>query len=215
MDSLKLVIVDDHPAVRFGLESILNKFDDIRVVGVAEDGEQAVGLCGELQPDVALVDLCMPRMNGIETVRMLQASFPEISTIMLTQSDQDKNVVDAMDAGATGYLVKDAEISEIVEAIRAAARGRRTLSPEALEAIIRSKTAPQPHPDDQLSEREREVLHLMASGLKNPQIASELTVALSTVKFHISMIFKKLKVKTRTEAVVRAIELGLIDGTDE
>jgi DNA-binding NarL/FixJ family response regulator len=113
-----------------------------------------------------------------------------------------------------GYLVKDAEITAIADAIRAAAAGRRTLSPEALEALIHAKTSSHPHPDNQLTDREREVLNLMVRGMRNPEIAAELVVTLSTVKFHISMIFKKLEVTTRTEAVVKALENGLVDRTD-
>lgn len=215
MKTIRIVIIDDHPAVRFGLEAVLNRLPDISVVGVAEGGSKARDLCREVQPDVALVDMFMPRMNGIETIKALQTDDPAIKTIMLTHSDRDETVVQAIDAGATGYLVKDADIRTIAEAIRAAAADKRTLSPEALEAIIRAKTAPQPHPDTQLTDRELEVLQLMVCGLQNPQIARELFVTLSTVKFHISTIFKKLGVRTRTEAVVKALETGLVERGDE
>lgn len=211
MELIRIIIIDDHPAVRLGLQAILNKFDDISVIGVAGECEQALNLCRQKPPDVALVDMFMPVMDGIETIKAIHAEFPQIAAIMLTHSDRDETIIQAMDAGAIGYLIKDAGIEEIASAIRAAAAGKRTLSPEALEAIIRHKTAPQPHPDNQLTDREREVLRLMVGGLKNPQIAKDLTVSLSTVKFHISMIFKKLDVKTRTEAVVKALDTGLVE----
>lgn len=215
MDTIHIIIVDDHPAVRLGLEAILNKFNDIAVIGVADSGQHALALCHREVPDVALVDMFMPHMDGIQTIQAMHQEFPQIRILVLTQSDRDETVVKAMDAGAMGYLVKDAEINAIADAIRAASQGKRTLSPGALEAIIRSKTAPQPHPDNQLTDREREVLHLMVKGLKNPQIAKELFVSLSTVKFHISMIFKKLEVTTRTEAVVKAIDSGIVDRPEE
>lgn len=211
MDAIKIIIVDDHPAIRLGLQEILNQLDDMTVVGVAENGKTALDLCQQDVPDVALIDLFMPGMDGIETIQAIQRAYPAISVIVLTHSARDDDVIRAIDAGATGYLVKDAEISEIAGAIRAAVAGRRALSPDALEALIRARTTP-PYPDEELSDREQQVLLLMARGMKNPQIAEQLNIALSTVKFHISTIFKKLKVKSRTEAVVRAIEAGLIDG---
>lgn len=214
MENIQIIIVDDHPSVRYGLEAVLDKFEDITVVGVVDSGEKAVKLCEKLQPDVALIDVFMPRMNGIETTRILQTNYPDIKVIILTHSDSDEVVVSAMDAGAIGYLIKDAEIEDIADAIRAAGANKRTLSPGVLEAIIRAKTTPRPHPDNQLTDRELDVLRLMVTGLKNPQIAEELMVSLSTVKFHISAIFKKLDVRNRTRAVVKAMETGLIDGAD-
>lgn len=213
MNQIQALIVDDHPAVREGLRAVLDKFDEIRVIGVADSGERALDFCRRNPLDVALVDLYMPGMDGIETIKRLKTEFPHISIVMLTHSDRDDNIINAIDAGAIGYLVKDAEIIEIAHAIRAAASGKRTLSPDALEALIRAHTSPRVHPDSHLTEREYEVIRLMVQGLKNPQIAEELFITLSTVKFHISMIFKKLNVATRTEAVVKVMELGLLDSS--
>lgn len=214
MSVIKVLIVDDHPAVRHGLAAVLNKFDDISVIGVAAHGAKALDLCRQNAPDVALIDMLMPQMDGVETITAMKADFPDVAAIMLTHSDRNEAVVKAMDAGAIGYLVKDAEVTEIADAIRAAAAGKRTLSPEALEALIRARTTPQPHPDNQLTDRELDVLRLMARGLKNPEIAEALIISLSTVKFHIGMIFKKLDVSTRTEAVVKALQDGLVDQPD-
>lgn len=211
MAPLKTIIVDDHPAVRFGLEAVLHKFEDILVVGVAESGEKGLELCSQHDLDVALIDMYMPGMSGIETVEAIHQRYPDIKLIMLTHAEQVEVITDVLNAGAMGYLVKNAEIDAIVDAIRSAAAGRRILSPEALEAVIRSKSTPQVHPDNQLTERELEVLTLMVMGLKNPQIAEQLVITVSTVKFHISTIFRKLDVSTRTEAVVTAINQGLVD----
>lgn len=211
MASIRTIIVDDHPAVRFGLEAVLNKFEDITVVGVAESGEKALGLCSQHTLDVALVDMFMPGMDGIETVKAIHHEYPGIKLLMLTHADQVEVITDVLNAGAMGYLVKNAEIHTIADAIRSAAAGRRVLSPEALEAVIRAQTTPQAHPDNQLTDRERDVLKLMVLGLKNPQIAEQLVITVSTVKFHISTIFKKLQVSTRTEAVVTAINQRLVD----
>lgn len=210
MAPIRVVIVDDHPAVRFGLEAVLNKHEDISVVGVAESGMRALELCRSLQPDVMIVDILMPHMDGIATIRTLHSAHPTVKLLALTQLNRDETVLNAMEAGAIGYLVKDTEIGAIVDAIRAAAMGKRTLSPSALDVLIRSRTLLN-HPANQLSDRETEVLSLMVKGLRNPQIAANLAISVSTVKFHISAIFKKLGVSTRTEAVIKAVENGLVN----
>lgn len=212
---VKLIIVDDHPAVRFGLESILNKFSDLEVLGTAESGETALALCQVTQPEVALIDMFMPQMDGVETTRAFTAQFPNVRIIILTQSDQDENVLRALEAGALGYLIKDTDISVIAEAIRNAALGKRTMSPSALEAVIRAKTGPVPPPGTQLTERELQILELLANGLTNREIAELLVISLSTVKFHTSVIFRKLDVQTRTEAVVKGLETGLVKRSEE
>lgn len=213
--TISVMIIDDHPAVRLGLEALLNKFDDIEVIAVADGGEQALALCQQHQPDVALLDMYMPQMDGIATLKAIRSAYPTMQILMLTHSDKDETVIQALDAGALGYLLKKAEINAIADAIRAAASGRRTLSPEALEAIIRARTTPPPLPDTQLTERELDVLRLMVQGCKNTEIADELVVALSTVKFHISTIFKKLGVQSRTEAVITAVNRGLVPRIDD
>jgi len=208
-EKIRIVIVDDHPAVVWGLKAIFDGFDDLEVVGQAENGAQAVRLCQEQRPHVVLMDLAMPEMDGIEATRRLLAANPEIHVLMLTSSDQDQHVAAALDAGATGYLVKNAGIKDTVNAIRAAYAGKRSLSPEALEGLIRIKTSPVPI-QEPLSVREREVLLLITQGLSNPQIANQLSLSLSTVKFHIGSLFKKLNISNRAEAVAKAFEQDLV-----
>jgi DNA-binding NarL/FixJ family response regulator len=213
MQTIGVLIIDDHPTVRLGLEAILNRFDDIKVLATAESGQTGIQRYRECHPGVVLVDVYMPGMDGIETIAALTRDFPECRAIALTQAQDEKTIVRAIGAGALGYLVKSAEVITIAAAIRAAAAGQRWLSPEVLEAIIRVKTTPPP-PDTELTDREREILSLMVRGLKNPQIAENTHISVSTVKFHIGIIFKKLGVQTRTEAVVRALEKGLVSPSD-
>lgn len=215
MNKIKVMIVDDHPAVRLGLQSILNKFEDIDVVAVAENGEKARLICQQHMPNVALVDMFMPGLDGIETLHLLQTINPELHTIMLTHSDNSDDIMRALDAGALGYLIKNSEINIIADGIRAAAVGHRVLSQEALEAIVQVRTSQAAINANNLTEREQDVLNLMAQGLKNPQIAEKLVITLSTVKFHISTIFRKLGVETRTEAVVSAMNKGLVPPKSE
>jgi NarL family two-component system response regulator LiaR len=205
------MIVDDHPSIRMGLELLLSRFDDIDVAGIAHSGTHALALCQEIDFDVALVDMCMPDMNGLDTIRALRKEFPHMKCLVFTQSVDDGTVVEALQVGAIGYLIKNAEIRMIADAIRAAFQNQCTLSPEALDAVIRYNATPNIHPHDLLTERELTVLELMAIGMKNPQIADELTITVSTVKFHVSSIFQKLRVRTRTEAVVAAIDANVIE----
>jgi len=207
--TVKVLIVDDHPTVRLGLAEILRKFPDITICGAVGSGTEALELCSHSLPHVAIVDVFMPVMDGIETMTAIRELYPSIKVIALTHSEREDHILSVMELGASGYLLKNADIDMIYDGIRAAYQGRNVLSSEALEALIRAKTAPRPHPDNQLTERETEVLHLMAQGKKNAQIAQKLVITLSTVKFHASMIFKKLGVESRTEAVVKALEMGI------
>jgi DNA-binding NarL/FixJ family response regulator len=168
MSQINIILVDDHPSVRFGLEAVLNKFDDITVINVADSGQRALELCQTEQPDVAIVDLCMPGMSGLDTIRALHEQYPTIKLIVLTHADNNDMVAEALQAGAVGFLVKNAEIKDIANAIRSAVQNQRTLSPEALESIISAQTALFPHPDSTLTQRERDVLKLMAEGKKKP-----------------------------------------------
>ncbi len=202
---IRVIIVDDHAIVRSGLANFLNAFDDLTLVGEADNGQDALRLCAELQPDVVLMDLVMPGMDGIETTRTIRARFAEIPILILTSFGDDHKVQAALQAGAIGYILKNTSIHDMAQAIRAAYAGQSTLSPEATQALIRAHTQVPDHPVA-LKARELEVLEQLANGLTNPQIAERLSLSVSTIKFYVSSILEKLNVDTRTEAVVWAIE---------
>lgn len=207
---IRVAIVDDHPLVRQGLKEILEKSGDIHVVGLAKNLQTILSIYETSPPDVILMDVAMPHMSGIEVTQAIIEKYPEAKILILTSYEDADTVLAALHAGARGFLLKKAEVKEMVDAIVATYNGKRSLSPDALELLIRLKANP-PHPDKQLSERELDVLKLMVEGLTNPQIANRLTIALSTVKFHIGAIYRKLEVATRTEAVRKAIQEKLID----
>lgn len=204
-DVIRVAIVDDHPVVRQGLKELLDKDARIQVVGLAKNLQTTLNVYEMHSPDVILMDVAMPDMSGVEVTRALLERHPEAVVLMLTSYEDDETVLAALDAGARGYLLKKAEIKEMVDAIAATYAGKRSLSPDALEALIRAKTNPK-HPDEELTERELEVLRLIVDGMTNPQIADSLCIAMSTVKFHVGSVFKKLNVSTRTEVVRKAIE---------
>lgn len=207
----RVMIVDDHDMVRSGLAVFLEAFDDLVLVGEASDGVEAVRLCAEAQPHVVLMDLLMPRMDGITATRAICESHPDIQVIALT-SFQDRDLVQgALQAGAVGYLLKNASIDELAEAVRNARKGRPSLAPEALRALVSAANQPS-RPGDDLTDRELEVLALVAQGLSNPDIARRLTVELSTVKTHVSNILSKLDVSNRMEAAALAREHNLVKG---
>lgn len=207
--SIRVMIVDDHQLVRRGIAVYLMTAERIHLVGEANDGEEAVQRCAELHPDVVLMDIVMPLMNGIDATRLIREKYPEIQVIALTSYKEDDMIEAALKAGAIGYLLKDASIDIIVEAIYKAVEGEPTLAPEATKALIRASLRPT-IPDYNLTERELEVLSLMARGLNNPQIADHLMISRSTVKFHVSTILSKLGVATRTEAAIFAKEHNLV-----
>jgi NarL family two-component system response regulator LiaR len=206
---IRVLVVDDHAVVRGGLGAFLLAFDDLEQVGEAASGRDALRLCAAVGPDVVLMDLVMPEMDGAETTRLLRQQFPQVQVIALTSFKEDDLVRRAMQAGAIGYLLKNVSADELAAAIRAARAGRPTLAPEAAQVLIRAATQPR-GPGDDLTPREREVLKLMAEGRNNPQIADRLVVSRSTVKFHISSILSKLGAASRTEAVALALQHGLI-----
>jgi NarL family two-component system response regulator LiaR len=203
------MLVDDHTMVRRGLAAFLKVFDDLQLAGEAESGREAIELCADILPDVILMDMVMPDMDGAAATRAIRQQFPHVQVIALTSFKEGDLVKNALEAGAIGYLLKDISADELVRAIRAAHAGRATLSPEAAQSLV--ETANQPAaPGQDLTERELEVLALMVEGLNNTQIAGRLTVSSSTIKSHVSNILSKLGVASRTEAVTLALRTHII-----
>jgi NarL family two-component system response regulator LiaR len=208
-ERIRVLLVDDHALVRRGLATFLLVYDDLELAGEATSGEEAIRLCAQLQPDVVLMDLVMPGMNGVTATRLIAERRPHPQIIALTSFHEADLVQGALQAGAISYLLKNVTADELAAAIRAAHAGRATLAPEAAQVLIHSMTAPIT-PGYDLTPRERDVLALMAEGLSNPEIAGRLAVSRSTVKFHVSSILSKLGVATRTEAVALAVQRRLI-----
>jgi NarL family two-component system response regulator LiaR len=204
------MLVDDHTMVRRGLATFLKVFDDLELVGEAANGEAAISLCARIQPDVVLMDMVMPGMDGATTTHAIRQQFPTVQVIALTSFTDEDLVGRALQAGAIGYLFKDISADELAQAIRSAYAGRGTLSPMALQVMIRAANRP-PVAADPLTAREREVLVLMAEGWNNTEIAEKLIVSPSTIKSHVSNILSKLGVTSRTEAVSLAIRQGILE----
>jgi two-component system, NarL family, response regulator LiaR len=206
---IRVMLVDDHAMVRRGLAAFLRVFDDLQLAGEAESGETAIQLCAEVLPDVILMDMVMPDMDGAAATRAIRQRFPQVQVLALTSYKEGDLVKNALKAGAIGYLLKDVSADDLAGAIRAAHSGRATLSPQAAQALV--ETANQsPLPGLDLTERERAVLALMVEGLNNTQIAGKLVVSPSTIKSHVSNILSKLGVVSRTEAVTLALRSHLI-----
>ena len=203
------MIVDDHAVVRSGLSAFLLAFDDLEYVGDAAGGAAAVAKCVSLRPDVVLMDLVMPEVDGAEATRRIKEACPEVQVIALTSYKEDELVQGALKAGAISYLLKNVTADELAGAIRRAHAGRSTLAPEAAQVLI--KAATEPPQDEGLTARELEILGLMVHGDSNPDIADKLFVSRSTVKFHVSNILMKLGTATRTEAVVVAVQRRLVE----
>ena len=206
---IRIMLVDDHTMVRRGLATFLRVFDDLQLVGEAESGEAAIQLCGEILPDVILMDMSLPMMDGATATRAIHQRFPQVQVIALSSFKEGKVIKKALEAGAIGYLLKDVSADDLVRAIRAAHAGRATLSPEAAQSLVEIANLPSA-PGLDLTAREREVLILMIEGLNNPQIAGRLTVSPSTVKSHVSNILSKLGVASRTEAVTLALRNRIV-----
>ena len=206
---IRVLVVDDHTMVRRGLATFLKVFDDLDLAGEAASGQEAVSLCAELQPDVVLMDMVMPDMDGATATRLIRKQSPSTQVLALTSFKEEILVQSALQAGAIGYLLKDVSADELAQAIRSAYAGRSTLSPEAAQALVHATSQP-PAPGLDLTEREREVLTMMVEGLNNTQIAARLTISPSTVKSHVSNILSKLGVASRTEAVTLALRNRLV-----
>ncbi len=210
---MKVLICDDQAIVRDGLELLLKLEKDIEVVGLALDGAQAVELAENTHPDLVLMDLLMPGVNGVEATRTIRANHPDIKVLVLTTFDDDEWVFDAIRAGAAGYLLKDTPRGKVIEAIRGTVAGKAFVDPAVAGKLLEQAASPQVQPatkvTEKLTERETEVLRLMARGLNNLDIASQLHLSEGTVRNHVSAILNKLEVSDRTQAVIIAIRHGL------
>jgi NarL family two-component system response regulator LiaR len=206
---IQVLLVDDHNVVRSGLATFLSAYEDLELVGEAKNGMEALNFCHRQQPDVILMDLMMPIMNGVSATRAILADYPDIKIIAMTSFDEANLVNDVLGAGAMSYLLKNITAEELVKAIRDAVSGRSTLSPEAARVLIESTRITKQPPDD-LSEREMEVLHLVVQGHSNQQIANSMVITVATVKAHISSILSKLQVSSRAEAIAYAIKHKIV-----
>ncbi|MFZ4717957.1 MAG: response regulator transcription factor [Ilumatobacteraceae bacterium] len=200
---IKVLVVDDHELVRHGLVMLLESADDVELVGQASDGAEAVSIVDAQQPDVVLMDLSMPGMDGVEATRRISSQHPEVSVVVLSSFSERRMVLEAIDAGAAGYLLKDGGMDDILRAVRSAAQGEAPLSPRAAQAILSARPARQL---PELSVREREVVELVVEGLKNKDIAERMGISEKTVKTHLTHVYQRLGVSTRPEmiAAVRA-----------
>ena len=206
--AIRIVVTDDHAVVRQGLRMFLELDPELEIVGEAANGAEALALAKDLQPDVVLMDLLMPVMDGITAIARLREEAPDVEVIALTSVLEDASVVGAIRAGATGYLLKDTNADELRRAVKAAAAGQVQLSPEAATRLMREVRAPEK--PEALTERETDVLKALAKGQANKEIARELAIGEKTVKTHVSSILAKLGVQSRTQAVLHAMKVGLI-----
>ena len=215
MEKIKILIADDHAVVRKGTRQILEQEPDLNVVAEAGDGEEAVDLAGSFKPDVAIIDIAMPKLDGIEATRQIKALYPTIAILILSAYDDDQFVFSLLEAGAAGYLLKSVRGHELIDAVRAVYAGESVLHPSIARKVL-NRFAPasgerrEQKPLEVLSERELEVLRLATRGLSNQDIANELSLSLRTVQAHLGHIFNKLQVSSRTEAVVCALKEGWI-----
>jgi DNA-binding NarL/FixJ family response regulator len=209
-----LLLVDDHALFRSGLRTILAEFEEVTVVGEAENGEAALALVERRQPEVVIMDLQMPGMSGAEATRRVRESAPRTAVVVLTVSAAEDDVIDALEAGAAGYLLKDAQAEEILRAVTSAVHGGSVLSPGVARTVVnrarRVRSGDGENPGVELSEREREVLRLLAEGMENAEIAAELFMSVATVKNTVSTLLNKLGASNRLQAAIKAVRSGLI-----
>jgi NarL family two-component system response regulator LiaR len=215
MEKIKVLIADDHAVVRDGTRQILEQEPDLEVVAEAADGEEAVRLAGSSKPDVAIIDIAMPKVDGIEATKQIKALYPDITVLILSAYDDDQFVFSLLEAGAAGYLLKSVRGRELIDAVRQVYEGESVLHPAIARKVL-NRFVPPPgktagkKPMEVLSEREIEVLRLATRGSSNQEIAKELCLSLRTVQAHLGHIFNKLQVSSRTEAVVRALKEGWV-----
>jgi two-component system, NarL family, response regulator LiaR len=207
--AIQVLIVDDHSVVRQGLKMFLATDADLEIVGEARDGEEAIQLVARLKPQVVLMDLLMPGMDGIQATELIRRQYPETEVVALTSVLEDKSILSAIRAGAIGYLLKDTEANELRLAIKAAAAGQVHLSAQAAARLVRELQAPEASTDG-LTERETDVLRMLAQGKSNKEIAQALNIGEQTVKSHVSHILDKLGISSRTQAALYAIRIGLV-----
>jgi NarL family two-component system response regulator LiaR len=206
---IRVMTVDDHEILRGGIRFLLLAFDDIEVVGEAQSGEDALKLCGQVEPDVVLMDMMMPGMDGVETTRAFREQYPQVKVLALTSFHGGELVHGAMQAGAVGYLLKGVSMDDLAEAIRAAHADRPTLAAEAVQALVQAGQPAEKMGDD-LTDRERQVLALLVEGRSNAEIAERLFVSVAAAKYHVSSILSKLGAANRTEAATLALQHKLV-----
>jgi two-component system, NarL family, response regulator LiaR len=209
-DLIRILIVDDHAMLRRGLRFFLKGFDDLKLVGEASSGREAIALCAKTEPDVVLMDMVMPDLDGAVATELIRQQNPHIQVIALTSFQEQDLIKKALQAGAIGYLLKNVSANDLARAIRAAHAGQATLAPEATEILIQATRHKASLPDYGLTDRQKEVLTLLVQGLSNAEIAERLVISLSTVKFHMRGILNKLGVSSRTEAVALALQQSLV-----
>ncbi len=211
--TIRILIADDHAVVRQGLKMFLSLDPELSIIGEADNGRKAIEMAHQLQPDIVLMDLLMPVLGGVEATTIIRRELPDVEVIALTSVLEDKSVVDAVRAGAIGYLLKDTESDELIRSIKAAAAGQVQLSPKAAARLMREVRTPD-NPET-LTDRETDVLRLLAMGQANKEIAQTLSIGEKTVKTHVSNVLAKLSVSSRTQAALYAVRIGLVEAPPE